>query len=200
MARCNKNQFIPRQSVVSPTPKIPFVRTCSFIAETFCSTHVSSVISVPAPPDKPKRPTDCVHVPREVPQQIVRCRLHLRHERGLRFRARSAPALGRRLHHAAHRRPVRPAPVLQHVPMHRGAQFSAVYTPVFPNAPKLTRTCRTGDVVCFDYNREVHYIEEHARAKEEKARPAPADGGDGYRIVLKVGETILVLGLIARIN
>lgn len=65
---------------------------------------------------------------------------------------------------------------------------SAVYTTVFPNAPGLTTTCRTGDVVCFDYNREIHYIEAYARAKEEQAGLAPADGGDGYRIVLKVGE------------
>eukprot|EP00752_Nemacystus_decipiens_P018312 g16428.t1 len=67
-----------------------------------------------------------------------------------------------------------------------GLDSSAVYTTVFPNAPALTTTCRTGDIVCFDYNREVHFIEGYAKAKEEQARLAPADGGDGYRIVLKL--------------
>lgn len=69
-----------------------------------------------------------------------------------------------------------------------GLDSSAVYTTVFPNVTGRTTTCRTGDIVCFDYNREIHYIEGYARAKEEQAKLAPADGGDGYRIVLKVSE------------
>ncbi|CAN0246095.1 unnamed protein product [Pylaiella littoralis] len=67
-----------------------------------------------------------------------------------------------------------------------GLDSSAVYTTVFPNVAGLTTTCRTGDIVCFDYNREIHYIEGYAKAKEEQAKLAPADGGDGYRIVLKL--------------
>ena len=69
-----------------------------------------------------------------------------------------------------------------------GLDSSAVYTTVFPNAPARTNTCRTGDMVCFDFDRELHYIEAYARAREEQARLAPADGGDGYRVVLKVGD------------
>ncbi len=69
-----------------------------------------------------------------------------------------------------------------------GLDSSAVYTTVFPNVPGRTTTCREGDLVCFDYHREIHYIEEYAEAKREQASLDPARGGDGFRIVLKVGE------------
>lgn len=66
-----------------------------------------------------------------------------------------------------------------------GLDSSAVYTTVFPSVPSDI-TCRTGDLVAFDYNREVHLIVGNPNAKAEQAK-MPADlGGDGYRIVLKV--------------
>lgn len=66
-----------------------------------------------------------------------------------------------------------------------GLDSSAVYTTLFPNVPNQ-KTCRTGDIVCFDYNREIHYIAGNPTCKEEQAKLAPENGGDGYRIVLKV--------------
>lgn len=66
-----------------------------------------------------------------------------------------------------------------------GLDSSGVYTTVFPNIPDEL-TCREGDIVCFDYNREIHYIVANPNAKEEQAKLAQEKGGDGYRIVLKV--------------
>ena len=66
-----------------------------------------------------------------------------------------------------------------------GLDSSGVYTTVFPNIPDEL-TCREGDIVCFDYNREIHFIVANPKAKEEQAKLAPEKGGDGYRIVLKV--------------
>lgn len=67
-----------------------------------------------------------------------------------------------------------------------GLDSSARFTTSFTSVPDMSTTCRTGDIVCFDFNREVHYIVPYANAKQEQAKLAPEDGGDGHRIALKV--------------
>lgn len=66
-----------------------------------------------------------------------------------------------------------------------GLDSSAVYTTVFPSVPSEI-TCREGDLVAFDYNREVHFIVNNPSAKNEQAELPAEHGGDGYRVVLKV--------------
>lgn len=66
-----------------------------------------------------------------------------------------------------------------------GLDSSGIYTTVFPSVP-TEKTCRTGDIVCFDYNREIHLIVGNPKCKEEQAVLEPDAGGDGFRIVLKV--------------
>lgn len=66
-----------------------------------------------------------------------------------------------------------------------GLDSSGIYTTVFPSVP-TEKTCRTGDIVCFDYNREIHLIVGNPKCKEEQAVLEPDAGGDGFRIVLKL--------------
>ncbi|CAM9458442.1 unnamed protein product [Discosporangium mesarthrocarpum] len=66
-----------------------------------------------------------------------------------------------------------------------GMDSSGVYTTKFPNVPYQI-TCRQGDVVAFDYNREIHFIEPTCGTEEERSKLKPQDGGDGYRMVLKL--------------
>ncbi|CAM9774424.1 unnamed protein product, partial [Ectocarpus sp. 12 AP-2014] len=61
-----------------------------------------------------------------------------------------------------------------------GLDASARFTTAFPSVPDMSTTCRIGDIVCFDFNREVHQVLPYANAEQEQAKLAPEDGGDGH--------------------